>query len=531
MNAFGVPYLQVGQTLQDGKYTLKQRLGEGGFGVTFQALHHLLGQPVVIKTLNHNSLSSPDFETLKQQFQHEAQRLAQCVHPNIVRISDYFVEAGLPFMVMDYIPGRSLGDLVFPQSPLPEATAISYIHQIGAALKAVHQAGLLHRDIKPHNIILRTGTQSVVLIDFGIAREFELGQVQTHTSLLSVGYAPIEQYMTQAQRTPATDVYGLAATLYTLLTAQVPIASVLRDRQPLPSPRDLNPSITHATNYAVLQGMKLEPEDRPSSVDQWLQLLPTVESILAAIAVEANSPPSPTSAATMAVAPRVASTYQPAPHTATATRGPVSPLPSSPPHPPWLLWSAIASSVIVVGGLAIVATRSPDSPTVAEPTPTTEESAQPPDPELPPSNNTETDDNADSLTFDNDTAPTETPSAPAPPLAAEPTPSGTPIPGFTVGATESQVEQQLGNPNASRRGYWPNTEAVLYEIVPEQITLGYLYDTDSRRIRQTEVAFAQTIPLTVMQTTLDDMLEVPATVVVQSNLAKIQARQLDRYTF
>ncbi|AFZ25137.1 protein kinase family protein [Cylindrospermum stagnale PCC 7417] len=265
----------AGTILQSGKYTLIQEIGRGGFGVTFKAMHHYLSQEVVMKTINERLRQNPDFSKFESQFQDEARRLATCVHPNIVRVSDFFVEAGLPYMVMEYIPGETLGEaFVFPGIPLPEATAIHYIRQIGAALQVVHQNSLLHRDIKPDNIILRQGTQEVVLIDFGIAREFNGGVQQTHTGIVSEGYSPIEQYMTQAPRTPATDIYGLAATLYALLTAQVPIPSLLRDRQKMPSPRELQPHLSAAVNQAVMRGMAVESRFRPATVAEWLQLLP-----------------------------------------------------------------------------------------------------------------------------------------------------------------------------------------------------------------------------------------------------------------
>lgn len=217
------------RTLQRGKYILEQEIGRGGFGITFRAIHQYLGQPVVIKTLNESLRQVPEFDKFQHQFQDEARRLAACVHPSIVRVSDFFIEDDLPYMVMDYIPGQTLAKLVFPNRPLPEAIAIHYIRQIGAALQVVHQKNLLHRDVKPQNIIRRQGTQEVVLIDFGISR-FTPGVTQTHTNMVSEGYAPIEQYLPQAPRTPATDVYGLAATLYALLTARVPVAASLRDR-------------------------------------------------------------------------------------------------------------------------------------------------------------------------------------------------------------------------------------------------------------------------------------------------------------
>ncbi len=261
--------------LQGGKYTIDQEIGRGGFGITFKAIHNYLGQVVVIKTLHQHLQQHPDFTKFQQQFQDEARRLAACVHPNIVRVSDYFLEAGLPYMVMDYIPGQTLERaVVYPMTPLPEATAIRYIYQVGAALEVVHQNGLLHRDVKPENIILREGTQQVVLIDFGIAREFTAGVKQTHTGMVSEGYAPIEQYLSQAPRTAATDVYGLAATLYTLLTAQVPIPSLIRNHEQMPTPRELQPHLSASVNQAIMRGMAVEARFRPVTVAEWLSLLP-----------------------------------------------------------------------------------------------------------------------------------------------------------------------------------------------------------------------------------------------------------------
>lgn len=266
--------LLVGKTLQGGKYTLEQELGRGGFGVTYKATHHYLDQVVVIKTLNESLQLHPEFARFQHRFQDEAKALALCVHPNIVRVSDFFVEAEWPYMVMDYVAGLTLQALVFPGRPLDEATAIYYIRQVAEALKVVHQKGLLHRDIKPANIILRQGTQEVVLIDFGIARGFNTDSTQTHTNLVSDGYAPLEQYLIKEKRTPASDVYGLAATLYALLTAQVPTPAVIRDRQPMPAPRELQPQMSAAVNQAIMRGMALEARFRPANVEEWLSLLP-----------------------------------------------------------------------------------------------------------------------------------------------------------------------------------------------------------------------------------------------------------------
>ncbi|MDJ0694952.1 serine/threonine-protein kinase [Mastigocoleus sp. MO_188.B34] len=269
----------VGKTLQGGKYTLNQEIGKGGFGITYKATHEYLNQEVVIKTINQKLQKHPDFAKFQRQFQDEARRLATCSHPNIVRVSDFFVEDELPYMVMEYIDGETLGEaFVLPNIPLPEKTAVHYIRQIAAALQVVHKNHLLHRDIKPDNIILRRGSQEVVLIDFGIAREFNNGVKQTHTGMVSEGYSPIEQYLSHATRTPATDIYGLAATLYALLTGSVPLPALLRDREKMPAPRELQPHLSAAVNQAVMRGMAVEAKFRPQIVDDWLKLLPSSES-------------------------------------------------------------------------------------------------------------------------------------------------------------------------------------------------------------------------------------------------------------
>ncbi len=359
----------VGKTLQGGKYTLEEELGHGGFGVTYKATHHYLGQTVVIKTLNESFRSHPNFEQFQRRFQDEARALALCLHPNIVRVSDFFVEAEWPYMAMDYVPGQTLQEVVFPDKPLDEATALYYIRQIGEALKVVHQQGLLHRDIKPGNIILRQGTQEVVLIDFGIARGFTSDSTQTHTSMVSDGYAPIEQYLIKEKRTPAADVYGLAATLYALLTAQVPTPAVIRDRQPMPVPRDLRPELSRAVNQAVMRGMAVETRHRPVSVEAWLSLLP--------------NPPLPKTNGIVTIGnstqtgiPIPVNTQQPTQvheQLPLAAKGPV--------------WQRIGVRPMVIGGVAAIATglaafgtvwhqSKPQQP-IAKPTPTSEPSISP----------------------------------------------------------------------------------------------------------------------------------------------------------
>jgi serine/threonine protein kinase len=543
----------VGKSLQDGKYILEQPLGQGGFGITFKAVHRDLGQTVVIKTLTPASYQHPQFAQLERRFRDEARRLALCVHPNIVRVNDFFVEAGIPYLVMDYIPGQTLEEVVFPDHPLPEAIAIHYIRQIGAALQVVHQNGLLHRDVKPQNIILRQGTQEVVLIDFGIAREFTPGTTQTHTSLVSVGYAPIEQYMSQEKRTPATDVYGLAATLYALLTATVPIASILRTRQTLPAPRELQPQVSPAVNQAVLRGMAVEVQYRPATVAEWLTLLPsasvgTAEGLNGAIP-NPNISPSPTTAATIAVAPRYANQAVPTsgqptvkkpiatPGTSAKTAAAIPPArsPQRSNRMAPLLAVGVAIAAAIVGGVSAMLMRSPQTAQAPEPTP-----AETPAETLPPVEPIEPSPTPEA-------SPTPEPE-PEPPIAETPEPSPAPklpqsqpdtataplnrsIPGFGTGTSAAEVQDALGAPTRSRDGYWPNTRSDLYELVPNQVTLAYIYDKSSDRIRQTEASFAQSVDPLVMRVALNGMLNGRSTEEIEQALEEIRDRQRNDYSF
>ena len=270
--------LVMGKNLKNGKYILDQQLGEGGFACTYRATNTILNQPVVIKTLKPDLCQYTNLSDIREEFLNESQRIIRCYHPNIVRFYEFFSEDQVPYIVMDYIPGKTLDQIVSPENPLSETTAVNYILQVAEALKVVHNNNLLHRDIKPQNLILHQDNQQVILIDFGIARELSWSLVQTQTNVVSDGYAPIEQYLPQAKRTPATDIYGLAATLYTLVTGQIPITATLRHRMPLENPQQIRPELSNEISQAIMAGMGLEIEDRPSSVDEWLDLLPETKS-------------------------------------------------------------------------------------------------------------------------------------------------------------------------------------------------------------------------------------------------------------
>lgn len=265
----------VPKQLQGGKYTLESILGRGRFGITYLAKDQK-GDRIVVKTLDNQLLNQPDFKRLQERFVQEAFKLAKCKHPHIVRLlEDPFQEDDLWCIAMEYIAGIDLAHR--PQNILPEADALEYIQQIGEALTVVHQNNLVHRDVKPANIMIRAGSKEAVLIDFGLARGIDSKKLSVSNleTEAEAGFTPPELYSHTIELGAYTDVYSLAATLYNLLTGQVPTSAKerLQNHTPLPEPIDLNPQISHNMNRDLLWAMDLDPKKRPQSIQAWLNSL------------------------------------------------------------------------------------------------------------------------------------------------------------------------------------------------------------------------------------------------------------------
>lgn len=263
----------VGQRLQNGKYVIQKVLAQGGFGITYKAVHIELNKIVVIKTPNEYLSNDPDYENYLKKFIQEGRilaRLSQEPHPHIVGVIDLFKEGNIYCLVMEFVPGENLFETVKRRGALPEAEIVPYIRQIGQALMVVHQAGLVHRDAHPGNIMLRNNGKAV-LIDFGIAKEL----MPNSTSIVGHnGFAPYEQ-MTSGGKEPTVDVYCLAATLYYAVTGQRPTTSLARklDNAVLKPPKQIIPSVSERLNQAILKGMELEAKYRPQSMREWLTML------------------------------------------------------------------------------------------------------------------------------------------------------------------------------------------------------------------------------------------------------------------
>jgi serine/threonine protein kinase len=267
----------AGDQLQGGKYTIQKELGRGRFGITY-LVKNRNSDRLVVKTINDNllqSLSQPQRERLENMFLQEVTNLTRCQHPHIVKFKTPFREGEYPCLVMEYVGEDSLANL--RPAILSEQDALRYIQQIGEALIVVHQNELIHRDVRPENILLRKrdGNLEAVLIDFGLALDFDYILTTSRTQETSAGFTPSELSTKGTIAKAYSDVYSLAATLYKLLTGITPVDAVKRklDGEHLVSPKEYNSQISDRTNRAILTGMQLDPKQRPQSMREWLDLL------------------------------------------------------------------------------------------------------------------------------------------------------------------------------------------------------------------------------------------------------------------
>jgi serine/threonine protein kinase len=280
--------LPRGATLYSGTYVLEDILGQGGFGITYAALDTRLRRAVAIKEYfpagnalrieqdnrlePTGGLSRAAFEAARAQHLGEAQTLAGFNHAGIVKIFNFFEEHNTAYQVMELLRGKPLMKRIEESGVVPEVEAVSLIEKVGSALAAVHEAGMLHRDIKPDNIMLCLDGR-VVLCDFGTARAFT-GQTTRMDALLTPGYAPLEQYSSQARFGPYTDLYALGATLYHCLTGQVPIDATDRSQGiKLEAPHKLRAGVSRTLSEAVMWALEIKVGDRPADVNQWLLAL------------------------------------------------------------------------------------------------------------------------------------------------------------------------------------------------------------------------------------------------------------------
>lgn len=270
----------------DGRYEVRRVIGRGGFGITYEVNDQRLERAVAVKELfppsavRHGSmvLAAPRdreaFGEARERFLREARVLARFTQSGIVHVYEVFEAHNTAYLVMELLSGRTLSDLQRARGgPFTADEVLDVAARVASALEPIHEAGLLHRDVNPSNVML-TEQGRVVLIDFGLARRFDGESGESMTRAVTPGYAPPEQYAGTGDFGPACDVYGMAATLYRLLTGRTPVGAF--DRQAgtrLPPPIELDPEIPRLVSDAVLDGLELNPHHRPATAAAFLDRL------------------------------------------------------------------------------------------------------------------------------------------------------------------------------------------------------------------------------------------------------------------
>ena len=276
--------LPKGTLLQSGKYTIESVIGSGGFGITYLAWHNVLGHHYAIKeffingycirnssqnTILLQGMDEAVYDKYRRKFIEEAQILASLDHPNIVKVVDIFQEHNTAYLVMPFLNGQTLQQKVESRQRLKYDDAVNYIAQISEAVDYIHKKNILHRDIKPDNIIILPDNRAI-LIDFGSAREFIQNKTLAHTSMLTVGYSPLEQYSSSTKKGPYSDIYSLGATFYFALTGVKPIDAAARTTEAMPEPKVYVSSIPERANRTIMKAMEQKPEMRYQRIKDFM---------------------------------------------------------------------------------------------------------------------------------------------------------------------------------------------------------------------------------------------------------------------
>ena len=259
----------------DGRYRAVKRLGSGGMAEVWCVEDEVLGRRVALKLLGGRFVDDPEF---RERFRREARAAAGLAHPNIVGIYDRSEWDGVPYIAMELVDGKTLKELVTERGPLPPDVAIAFTEQILRALGYAHRRGIVHRDVKPQNVIIDSEGQAKVA-DFGIARAADSEMTQTGAMVGTVQYLSPEQ----AEGRPVdhrSDLYSTGIVLYELLTGQVPFdgeapisIAIKQINEPPVPPGQLEPGIPPALEAVVMRALEKDPERRFQSADEFVAAL------------------------------------------------------------------------------------------------------------------------------------------------------------------------------------------------------------------------------------------------------------------
>lgn len=274
-----------------GNYDLLEKIAEGGMGAIYRGRHRESGQIVAIKIMAPHLTQNP---LLLKRFEQEFRAASRLDHPNIVRAIDYNDNGKCPYLVMEFVEGESLGQKIDREGAMPEAEAIRIIAQVAQGLHRAHKQGLVHRDVKPDNILV-TPDGIAKLADLGLVKETEtdLNLTRTGRGLGTPHFMAPEQFRNAKGADIRCDIYSLGATMYQMVTGQLPFRSngpldawMKKIHNELTPPRQLISALSERVDWAIRRAMSADPEKRPASCREFIEdltgrstrRLPTVDS-------------------------------------------------------------------------------------------------------------------------------------------------------------------------------------------------------------------------------------------------------------
>jgi serine/threonine protein kinase len=259
-----------------GNYALLEKIAEGGMGAIYKGRHRDGGPIVAIKVMPSHMASNP---ILLKRFEQEFRAASRLNHPNIVRALDYGDAGDMPYLVMEFVDGESLGQKIERDGRMPEAEAIRIIAQVAQGLHRAHKQNLVHRDVKPDNILV-TADGVAKLADLGLVKETEtdLNLTKTGRGLGTPHFMAPEQFRNAKGADIRCDIYSLGATLYQMVTGELPFRSsgpldawMKKINNDLTAPRTLVPTLSERLDWAIIRAMSPEPDRRPASCREFVE--------------------------------------------------------------------------------------------------------------------------------------------------------------------------------------------------------------------------------------------------------------------
>src|SRR4051794_10538808 len=272
-------------TLLSGRYRLKAKLGSGGMSTVYLAADETLDRPVAVKVMHREMSEQPD---QLERFRREARAVAKLSHPNVVAVIDAGEDGGHPYIVFEYVEGENLKQRIKRLGPLEPQEALAYAIEIARGLSVAHKRNLVHRDVKPQNVLIDAEGRAKVT-DFGIARQLEQqGVTDTGRVLGTTDYVSPEQAMGQGVD-PRSDVYSLGVVLYEMLTGDVPFSAdtqvgvaMKHVNEELPDAQRRRPGLSAAAALTIERSTTKDLSKRYENVGQMIDDLETALQVEAA---------------------------------------------------------------------------------------------------------------------------------------------------------------------------------------------------------------------------------------------------------